>query len=283
MQRCSIKFKNRSNIIAHYRQEHAGDSILCHICDWPIKTSERGGHHFITHHTKRHPNIPLPYDFEKTANELLQKGEDMITLCGLDRITKWRFPKNLSHCPVMKCLLTFETRSAAIDHFKVEHAHNHTLCSLCNKPISVLNERNWSRHHKRVHRTETGRTSNRRTVKVAKRVHCRICNKTISSRYFATHLNEVHSRKIVCPLKDCIFQTKRMQELRKHWTKKHGSLKFPGIRQSRFGYRISDQNRAEQTDVRVLLILFEIYFNNFFLIEPSIVRFKSKTANRGNG
>lgn len=154
---------------------------------------------------------------------LQAEDSDVITLSGLDVITKWRFPENLSKCPVSNCSLPFDARSDAIAHYRVSHAENNILCSICDEPIPVpVSKKQLVAHYEKVHSTGT------KNVGVVERW------KT--------------SRRMPCPLKDCTFRTKRKHKLRKHWTETHGDLRFPEVRhRSGYGYSIND--RTEQTDV----------------------------------
>lgn len=55
---CSAEFDSRSDIIAHYKEEHSADTILCHLCDWPIL-----GTNFQMHFRLLHPNDANPFHF----------------------------------------------------------------------------------------------------------------------------------------------------------------------------------------------------------------------------
>lgn len=49
-------------------------------------------------------------------------------------------------------------------------------------------------------------------------------------------MNE-NQKEILCPLKDCNFKTREMDELREHWNVAHSYLRFPEIRvESDFTY-----------------------------------------------
>lgn len=46
-----------------------------------------------------------------------------------------------------------------------------------------------------------------------------------------------HQKELLCPLKDCNFKLKQMDELRTHWNGSHSYLRFPEIREeSKFTY-----------------------------------------------
>lgn len=71
---------------------------------------------------------------------------DVITLTsGANRKTYWQFPKeNWQACPAIRCNLKFESRSDAIEHFKLEHSKNSICCQLCDKPIFAAMIANFS-------------------------------------------------------------------------------------------------------------------------------------------
>lgn len=83
-----------------------------------------------------------------------QSEDDLITLNGCGRITKWRFSKDLKQCPVSKCNLEFETRQEAIVHYKMTHAKNSIFCALCDKPICTDTTREFLIHYGRMHPNE---------------------------------------------------------------------------------------------------------------------------------
>lgn len=56
---CSVEFISRSDIIAHYKENHSADTILCYLCDWPIL-----GTNFQMHFRLLHPNDTNPFHFD---------------------------------------------------------------------------------------------------------------------------------------------------------------------------------------------------------------------------
>lgn len=69
-------------------------------------------------------------------------------LSGSSQRTEWKFPKSLSKCPVQYCRPQTGNRSAAIAHFRSQHAMYYTRCSICDKPIMA---KNFKRHCRTVH------------------------------------------------------------------------------------------------------------------------------------
>lgn len=78
------------------------------------------------------------------------EADDLIMLKGFGETTFWQFPKRINHCPVLGCGLRFPTRSEAITHYKVKHAHQFILCSICLKPISTRTCR-IREHYRKIH------------------------------------------------------------------------------------------------------------------------------------
>lgn len=77
--------------------------------------------------------------------------DDMITLRGCGRITKWRFPQNSKRCPVRTCHKNFGFRADAIQHYKRCHAPHSILCPICSKVIVVRGRYKFIQHCTRTH------------------------------------------------------------------------------------------------------------------------------------
>lgn len=56
---CRRTFKNRSETMKHFRDQHADHSIFCQICQKPIGTKEPKA--FVRHYKRIHPNVKYPY------------------------------------------------------------------------------------------------------------------------------------------------------------------------------------------------------------------------------
>lgn len=56
----------------HYRLEHAVGSILCNICDFPIR-SPNGPNNFREHYARKHPNITVPFGFGPFRSQIIRK------------------------------------------------------------------------------------------------------------------------------------------------------------------------------------------------------------------
>lgn len=248
VQNCRKSFKLRLTAIAHYKKQHSQSAILCSLCNKPICVNMIDA--FEIHHHRVHPGVEVPSEF--TAKSLrytrravqwepLQSndsviendhddGDDMIVLRGRGNISKWLFP-NTTQCPVMNCRLKFNSRSAAIAHYRSKHAGHYMMCTTCKKPISVANNSNW---------------------KVHCLTHKQTCNKQ-NRNVRASNTDEVQSgRSIACPLKDCRFRPTTEHMLRTHWNQKHDNLRFPEIREGNgFGYSINQFNQTIVSDYRI--------------------------------
>lgn len=98
----------------------------------------------------------LLYSCSKTQSnandtEKRNKDKDLITLTGAGHITQWRFPKNLTRCPVSNCQKKCSTRSAAIEHYKNHHAIRAILCSICDKPVAAKTYDSFIEHYRKQH------------------------------------------------------------------------------------------------------------------------------------
>lgn len=201
-----------------------------------------------------------------TNTEMMQnEDDDVITLEGLGKIMKWQFPET-NTCPIRRCHLSFRNRSAAIAHYKEKHSKKCTLCPVCKKPIALSKNTCWSNlrtHLRTQHPNVKIKTGTKRTQKLEtcvkpkqksnSKTYCKLCSKNV--KYFSRHMIEMHtSKKICCPLKDCSFETKRLDNLRNHWKRLHGNFKFPEIRrESGFAYKTNKSSDDEQEEVRDFL------------------------------
>lgn len=164
--------------------------------------------------------------------------DDVITLHGCGKETKWRFPKNVEHCPVKKCHYTHISRSNLIKHFKATHAKHSILCDICYKPIGCYDSFNFRTHFRAMHpnmnvsyglgngmaKKTSPRSTMKKELKLAgsMKVQCIYCSKIITSENLNRHLSEIHtSKKLFCPWKNCTFQAKRVENLRKLEEKSH--------------------------------------------------------------
>lgn len=65
---CSMQFHNRSNVIAHYKEYHAKGSILCPICDKPIRVG-KCRFNFKKHYRRMHPFQQIPHNTSNGSDE----------------------------------------------------------------------------------------------------------------------------------------------------------------------------------------------------------------------
>lgn len=88
---------------------------------------------------------------QSTCDEDPDENYDLILLKGCGQITKWKFPADITRCPVSNCLRNFENRDALILHYKKRHARKSILCYACNAPMSVYNDKDFEDHYRRLH------------------------------------------------------------------------------------------------------------------------------------
>lgn len=74
-------------------------------------------------------------DSDSNKVDVNEDEDDLITLTGCDKVTRWKFPQHTIICPVEKCSKQFAVRSDAIAHYKSQHAHEAILCPICKIPI----------------------------------------------------------------------------------------------------------------------------------------------------
>lgn len=60
---CQQSFEKRSNLVCHYKENHAKRSILCKICDKPLRVSKNTPTDYINHYNRLHPNHNIPFNF----------------------------------------------------------------------------------------------------------------------------------------------------------------------------------------------------------------------------
>lgn len=176
-----MAFKFRSAAIAHYKQNHAKNRIICPICSNNIGShpSNIREHFRVTHCNMKVPtNLQNAIDRNSSTKQvclidiLIQikiKGsmkffnlvqtdsddddvdDDLITLFGCGKIWHWNFPKKIKRCPIRNCSAKCNARLDAIAHYQKYHTKNAILCSTCNKPVSAQKKSNIVQHYAAHH------------------------------------------------------------------------------------------------------------------------------------
>lgn len=77
--------------------------------------------------------------------------DDSITLNGLGQSTQWRFPQDMTCCPVRGCQREYGVRSLAIAHYIHRHAKNSVFCIECDKPVSAKSPSTFIMHYSKFH------------------------------------------------------------------------------------------------------------------------------------
>lgn len=77
---CQQIFKVRSDLIRHFKNNHAEGSIACNLCQKPIKVAQFD--QFVVHYQRVHPFMKIPYTGgdEKDAAEVQKVQIRMLTL-----------------------------------------------------------------------------------------------------------------------------------------------------------------------------------------------------------
>lgn len=157
---CRELFGLRSDAIRHYKKRHAPNAILCELCSKPIAVTN--SFNFVQHYKFMHPDVEVPYSFHSSSSngssapvsESRNRNnteDDFITLRGQGIITKWRFPPNITQCPVRRCYASYASRSDAMAHYKEKHARFSILCPICVKPIITHSAKDYYSHHLSIH------------------------------------------------------------------------------------------------------------------------------------
>lgn len=79
---CHQKFQSKSEGIAHYKRYHAIGSILCELCDRPIRSST-GLKDFRRHYANKHKNATVPYNFENESRRLKSENVQVKQVSGI--------------------------------------------------------------------------------------------------------------------------------------------------------------------------------------------------------
>ncbi|XP_031628123.1 uncharacterized protein LOC116343934 isoform X2 [Contarinia nasturtii] len=130
--------------------------------------------------------IPLSLANGESENELITLGE----LTDYES-TKWRFPETL-HCPVRSCSMWFDTRAAAIKHYRESHAKHSVLCKICNYPLYLLT----APHHLQGHYVRKHPTVEPPAKVKTLRHECSVCHLSYKTyAYLSTHMDKVHKNR----------------------------------------------------------------------------------------
>lgn len=200
-----------------------------------IKSSWRSNNTFINH-------IFFLLIFKrKLSDASIDSDDDLVKLnsCGIK--SHFRFPKHRRRCLNVRCAASFKTRAEAIQHYKAAHSETAIYCEPCKKPVHTTNPAYWQAHCESRH-PQMNSKSNADAKSIG-------TSSTVSKSPESKHSSK-SSTKIICPLKECSFKSRRMHKLRKHWNKEHSDLRFPLVHEK---HHVDDQqlasssNRTKQT------------------------------------
>lgn len=133
---CSVVYKSRSALVAHYRSTHAPINVLCPICQKPFQATYPTN--VFQHFKHNHKNVRIPAELNALMPNVNENNEedDLIQLSGCGQITTFRFP-NTTRCPAYNCKVDSGFRARAIAHYKRKHAKDHIFCDECQRPVGV--------------------------------------------------------------------------------------------------------------------------------------------------
>lgn len=184
--RCGFSFSTHSAARNHYKNVHAKHTICCPACEKPIVAAN-----FQKHYKRLHPELQMPFKFEQAAGSSTRNDDvpalsvddanekdDVITLSGCGRITKWCVPADLMKCPVLNCQQHFDSRSAFLKHYEKRHAHKSIMCEVCAKPLILSGPREYETHFQRVHPNERVPIFDQKRKRNGKFIHSKsmVCN-----------------------------------------------------------------------------------------------------------
>lgn len=177
--------------------------------------------------------------------------DDLITLDACGQITKYRFPQNVTRCPIVQCKESFEFRSAGIEHFKEKHAKTLIMCPICIKPVSAPTVDRFVHHCRDKHPQEKipfdfsnqmpededetiilrgcDQITHWQFPPDTTRCPIRSCQKEFGVRFLAiSHFKAQHAKKSVyCSICERPIPAKTKPSLVSHYTKFHEDDTWP--------------------------------------------------------
>lgn len=90
--------------MAHFRKNHAIGSILCSICDRPIRSS-KGPNDFRRHYAYKHPNHPMPFNIGPIGSPSARKINNKANI-QIKQVSFMSYRPNFSYNP--KLWLAFQ-------------------------------------------------------------------------------------------------------------------------------------------------------------------------------
>lgn len=114
--RCKQPFKNRAAAIEHYKEKHAMNAVLCHICNKPINITWANG--YSLHFQSRHPNEPIPHINGKSV---YKKGSKSGT--HIQRQINDMHMSKRTCCPLMDCPFTSKRMEKVRIHWAKAHGN----------------------------------------------------------------------------------------------------------------------------------------------------------------
>lgn len=183
----------------------------------------------------------------------MDNDRESITLRGCGFVTQWRFPDDLTRCPVGRCFKRFNSRSSAKEHFISKHADDSVFCFACNKPIAACKRGIYLAHFKRKHPKiqnpfqHFNDNKNKHTIAPylitlkgcgqftqwhfpnTKRCPVMRCSLTFNTRLAAmNHYTKKHApNAIFCPMCNKPVAACTIKVLKMHYQKKHPGKQIP--------------------------------------------------------
>lgn len=110
-------------------------------------------------------------------------------------------------------------------------------CKECQKPVHTTYLPYWQDHCEKKHP--------KIVPKAAANPKSTDTISMVSKSSNSEHSSKLVTAKIVCPLKGCNYESRRIHKLRKHWDKLHSDLRFPLIHEKQFDDLQHDETAAD--------------------------------------
>lgn len=128
---CFVKSKSQAAAIDHYKEKHAMNSVLCHICNKPVSVECRDN--YKIHFQRLHPHMKIPQTHLKMMTKkvhYLKRVNDQ-KRCKVNESSfksgphqkKEKSSKMLRFCPLVKCPFKAQRIEQIRAHWKTKHGN----------------------------------------------------------------------------------------------------------------------------------------------------------------
>lgn len=133
-QGCTIKLKNRSVAMSHFKKVHALNSVLCHICNIPILINPPIN--YKRHFQRFHPHMKMPQKYINMMQQKIQQSKKIqrsyqsncCKVCGklvrkenLNRHMTTAHESKRVYCPLIECNFSAKEMRQIREHWLENH------------------------------------------------------------------------------------------------------------------------------------------------------------------